>query len=545
MSIRVFGKGRGRVVALVAMLSTCLLAAAAHAEPEKGVVVPDLGGFDLGQAQSAVLRAGLKVGAVHEISPERLHALVLAYYPDKFPDAAAYVRTREFGRILQQLPKPGVRAPLGSKVDVTILARRDGKLPPQPAFRLEPVPLPPIRAPETAVESPATVPEENVEPVGAPPAPVPVAAAPPASQPPSAVPAEAAQPAREPQPVRQPQPVRTPEADAPAAARTDEEAAPARAEDAREERPSTPPDWRGLGPQDGRDKPAETVLVKGSPDAPAIAPEGDPQVVPTLVGLDVHDADQLARQSEMTLYIERVPGHPVGRVLEQIPAAGAGRPGKGIVKVIITAGGDYAAPRQPAAPAVFVPEVDVPDVLDRTQPQAWRILEAVGFLVREVAAKRGLPGRVVDQRPAMGTRAPRGSPVTIYIGPGKIEPRDPHTPRRAAAPRSAPAAAMPTSPAGAPQPITPAPGTRLPEDASIPLGFSWRPIVGATAYTLEVEEQSPEGNWLPNERRTVRTTATTLDLVRLDTAARRAFRWRVRVVKDGRVGPPSAWVGLK
>jgi hypothetical protein len=335
-----------------------------------------------------------------------------------------------------------------------------------------------------------------------------------------------------------------PQAQLPAAPNEDQETQQPPRDDTREEALPGRPDWRGVGPQDGRDKPAETIYVDASPDAARVAPQGNRETVPELIGLDVNDADQLARQSEMTLYIERVPGHPVGRVLEQIPSAGAARPGKGIIKVIITAGGDYATPQQLGAPAVFVSEVDVPDVLDRTQPQAWRILEAVGFLVREVAAKRGLAGRVVDQRPAMGTRAPRGSAITIYIGPGTVERRDPHTPRQTPGARTAPAA-MPKSPAGAPQPITPAPGTQLPEDASVPLGFSWRAIVGATAYTLEVEERSAEGNWLPNERRTVRSTATTLDLVRLDTAERRAFRWRVRVVKDGRVGPPSAWIELK
>jgi len=313
-----------------------------------------------------------------------------------------------------------------------------------------------------------------------------------------------------------------------------------------------------------KDAPVEAA---GSPDAPRKAAKADPGRVPEMVGLDLAEAEMLIRDAKMTLHVERVPGHPVGKVLKQMPAGGSKRPPAGAVKVVITAGGDFESP-MPAAPAVYVGEITVPGLLDRTKLQAERIVVALGLDVDFREAKRGLAGRVVDQKPAAGQKVAKGGIVTLWIGPGGEDSADcdvppplgPIQPGKDGAPGKAepkkadpkkapetPKAPLEPGPlaAGVPQLVSPGVNTPIPAGEKVPVGFTWRGVTGASAYILEIEEMGAEGRWMPLARKPARTTAVLMDVERLDPRGTSRLRWRVTAVIGGRHGTASKWVTLK
>ena len=316
--------------------------------------------------------------------------------------------------------------------------------------------------------------------------------------------------------------------------------------------------------------------AEGSPDAPRKAAKPDPSMVPELVGLDLAEAEMLVRDSQMRLHVERVPGHPVGKVLEQKPGGGTKRPQGGMIKVVITAGGDFES-RTPGPPAVYVESMAIPSLLDRTKAQAERIVVALGLEVDFREAKSGLAGRVVDQKPGAGEKVARGGLVTLWIGPGAKDDADCEVPpplgplgagdkptaakgdgaksdaakadaekaKKDATPKSDKPLAPGPLPGGAPRLVSPAAGTKIPAGAKVPVGFTWQGIKSANAYILEVEEMGAEGRWLPLARKPSRTTAVLMDVERLDPKGESKLRWRVTAVMSGRRGPASKWVVLK
>jgi len=332
---------------------------------------------------------------------------------------------------------------------------------------------------------------------------------------------------------------------------------------------------RAAAPEDGRVPPpapaADTSLpvdtspaprvASGSPDAPRVAPPADPDKVPALGGLELAEAEQLVREAKMKLYVERVGGHPIGRVLEQIPAAGSPRPAGDVIKVIVTAGGDFQG-ELPGAPVAYLARIEVPSLLDRTVLQARRILADLSLTIREEQAKRGLAGRVMDQMPPAGAKVAKGGVVRVWIAPddanakptvvtppplGPLHPAPAGAGQAKTSPKKAPQA-LPLQPGplpgGIPQPISPGVNTSLPKEASVPVGFTWRGVKGATAYLLEIEEEGAEGRWMANARKPSRTTAVLLDVERLDPKLEKRLRWRVRAVIGGREGKPSKWILL-
>ncbi|MDA1194714.1 MAG: PASTA domain-containing protein [Planctomycetota bacterium] len=303
--------------------------------------------------------------------------------------------------------------------------------------------------------------------------------------------------------------------------------------------------------REDRPAPDAPKVAEGSPDAPRPAPKPDRNRVPDMLGLELAEAEHLARQSEMSLHVERVAGHPIGRVLEQVPVGGAPRPPGGMLKVVITAGGDFES-RMPGPPAVHVDAIGLPDLLDRTRLQAERIVEALGLRVEFKDAERGLPGRVVDQKPAAGAEVPKGSFVTLWIGPGSAEgeaPVAPPGPTDVPDKPKDPAPEAPLDPGplprGVPEPVSPSTNTPIPPGESVPVGFTWRGVDGANAYLLEVEEMGAEGRWLPLARKPARTTAVLMDVERIDARGTSQLRWRVTAVIGGRRGTPSDWIVLK
>jgi hypothetical protein len=241
--------------------------------------------------------------------------------------------------------------------------------------------------------------------------------------------------------------------------------------------------------------------------------------------------------------VDRVPGHPVGRVTRQRPLPGTASSPGGVVRVSVTAGGDRPGDAPPPVPYTLG-HVEVPDLLDRTGPQAARILEDVGLVaaIDERRAASGPPDRVADQRPAAGTVAAKGTTVHLTLGPPASAPPS------AGPPTVAPPVSSPSAPGSspsalrAPEPIAPAEGTAVPGDRLLPLGFAWRAVDGADAYLVEVEERGPEG-WLPTLRKPSRTSALTAEVERLCPRPG-DLRWRVSALRSGRAGPASVWVNL-
>jgi beta-lactam-binding protein with PASTA domain len=298
-------------------------------------------------------------------------------------------------------------------------------------------------------------------------------------------------------------------------------------------RPETPPP--APSPAEPVVPPQEAV---GSPDAPTPTPEVSPDAVPALLGLSIVDAEHLAASAKMQLHPERVAGHPVGTVLTQTPAPGAPRPPGGVIKVTVAAGGDHLAELAPP-PMVEVLEIGVPDLLDRTEPQARRILTDMGLVPVVQEAPRGPAGRVADQQPAAGTVVRKGSQVIVRVAPSA--PARPTSPPSAPAP---PSEQAPTPATGdTPAPLSPAAGTLMGPDRHMSVGFTWRPLRGADAYVAEVEELGPDG-WMPIARGVTRTNVGVLEIERLSPTPG-VLRWRVRGVTKGRQGKPCAWVVLR
>ncbi len=198
--------------------------------------------------------------------------------------------------------------------------------------------------------------------------------------------------------------------------------------------------------------PAPDASAVPAPGAPPPVPD-DGARVPDLAGLALTDAQDLARRLGVELVVQRVPGHPVGRVVSQDVPAGAPIPPGKAIPVRVTAGGDQPG-ETPPKPAAEVADVMVPAILDRTPPVARRILEEMGLAVRLETADHGMPGLVVDQKPAAGERVAKGTEVAIYVGPMPGAPAPPAAPTPDATP--APPPAPPPSPPPAANPPPPA-----------------------------------------------------------------------------------------
>jgi beta-lactam-binding protein with PASTA domain len=494
------------ILGVAGVLAGATLAAARPARAED-LPLPVVTGLPLDEAVRAVRRAGFVPGRVYEVVfPNHRLGLVVQQRPDP-----------------ERTPRYGRGEPIDFRVSALTAGRPEGRPYVEVARETRPADAAPTHPERTG---PAPVPA----PIPPPPAPPAATVAPPPEPEASAVPPPAG--AGPTVPVL--------EAVAPEAAQPGPVEAPS-------EPPLAPPP-EAAAPTGGPTGP-EAV---GSPDAPreAVVREGE---IPTFLGLSLVDAEGLARRAGLQLYVERVPGHPVGRVLSQEPAAASARGAGDVVKVRVTAGGDAAGTTPPPASA-GVADVTVPDVLDRQPLQARRILEDVGLAVAEEEASSGPPGRVVDQVPSVGALVPKGSTVRIRVVPAGATAR-PYVPPAAATPSPPPPApsapapapdACPPPPAGrivAPVPVSPPAQTELPAERTLPVGFTWKAVAGADGYVLEVEERGAEA-WLPSVRRPVRSTAATLDVERLG-ATPGPLRWRVRAVAGGREGPPCPWVVLR
>jgi len=128
--------------------------------------------------------------------------------------------------------------------------------------------------------------------------------------------------------------------------------------------------------------------------------------MPTVVGLTLAEARTRLRERDLTASIELVASgtREAGTVLAQTPVTGA-QLRRGMTVTIRVAG----------PPA----KIEVPDVTGADESSARQQLAAAGFRVAavdEAVADASQDGLVIDESPAPGTRAAKGSTVTISVG---------------------------------------------------------------------------------------------------------------------------------
>jgi len=131
--------------------------------------------------------------------------------------------------------------------------------------------------------------------------------------------------------------------------------------------------------------------------------------VPKVVGLQQSAAQRRLHSAGLAARIRYVPSQqPSGRVIAQSAAPGKSVPKGSKVRLAVSLG--------PSATSTAVP-----DVVGQDQQTATSTLQDAGFRVQAITVPPPDPsqsGRVVDEQPAGGTRAPDGSTVTIYVGSG-------------------------------------------------------------------------------------------------------------------------------
>src|SRR5205823_2628424 len=129
--------------------------------------------------------------------------------------------------------------------------------------------------------------------------------------------------------------------------------------------------------------------------------------VPNVVGQPASSAKAALRAAGLVPAEFKVPGaEPKGTVTAQKPVANQRAPRGSKVRLAVSLG--------PSATTTAVP-----DVVGQDQQTATSKLQDAGFRVQVITVPPPDPnqsGRVVDEQPAGGTRAPDGSTVTIYVG---------------------------------------------------------------------------------------------------------------------------------
>jgi serine/threonine-protein kinase len=130
--------------------------------------------------------------------------------------------------------------------------------------------------------------------------------------------------------------------------------------------------------------------------------------VPSVVGLNQRTAVRKLQSAGLGARIAYVAStNPAGQVVAQNPSPGSSVAKGSRVRLNVSVG-----PKpQPSRP--------VPDVTGQDEQTATTALEQAGFVVDafdEATTDPSQDGLVVDEEPAGGTSAPKGSVVTIYIG---------------------------------------------------------------------------------------------------------------------------------
>jgi serine/threonine-protein kinase len=214
-------------------------------------------------------------------------------------------------------------------------------------------------------------------------------------------------------------------------------------------------------------KPAGTVIAQ-SPEAGFLVDKGgsinltvskglEMTVVPQIIGQSQQEAEAALKDAKLVIgqVITRDVNLPTGQVLAMQPQPGAQVPAGTKVTLVVASG-----------------QVQVPDLRGKTQEEAIKALQVLGFSVGleprdDPACIPGNPAsscdKVIDQRP-INQLAPRGSTVVIVIA------RVPASPTPAPSPTQgfSPPPTLPPSPEPSPSPSPQASPTAAPAPAPAP-----------------------------------------------------------------------------
>jgi serine/threonine-protein kinase len=167
-----------------------------------------------------------------------------------------------------------------------------------------------------------------------------------------------------------------------------------------------PSDTEPAGQVLAQEPAAGTAVPRGTTVTLTVS-SGKPKVaVPDVAGKDATEAANILGQQGFRVRTQREPSDTVaeGTVIRTDPPAGSDADKGSTVTIVVSSG-----------PA----DVEVPSVVGMTQADATAALEAAGFQVvvqNQTVVDAADVGRVIDQSPNAGTRAPRGSTVTITVG---------------------------------------------------------------------------------------------------------------------------------
>jgi beta-lactam-binding protein with PASTA domain len=129
--------------------------------------------------------------------------------------------------------------------------------------------------------------------------------------------------------------------------------------------------------------------------------------VPNVVGLQQAPAQRQLHAAGLGASVRYVASQqPSGRVLSESPVAGATVKKGSNVRISVSLGPNATT-------------AQVPDVVGQDQQTATTTLQDAGFQIQVIMVPPPDPsqsGIVIDEEPAGGTRAPKGSTVTIYVG---------------------------------------------------------------------------------------------------------------------------------
>jgi len=148
-------------------------------------------------------------------------------------------------------------------------------------------------------------------------------------------------------------------------------------------------------------KEPDDVVVQGTTIVLTVSKGVERVTVPNVVDKTEQEANQILTTAGFTVTTQRADNDtvPAGKVISQTPKDGT-KVDKGSAVTIVVSNGP--------------PKVQVPNLQCKTRKQANDLLAAKGLQVKFVGNDRF----VVDQDPAPGTSAPKGSVVTAYTGPG-------------------------------------------------------------------------------------------------------------------------------
>jgi serine/threonine-protein kinase len=132
--------------------------------------------------------------------------------------------------------------------------------------------------------------------------------------------------------------------------------------------------------------------------------------VPDVEGKTLEQARLALRRAGLVIEIRYVPSdQPSGTVVAQAQRAGTTATRGGHLLVTVSEGGSTSGGSL----------VTVPDVVGQDEASAQARLQSAGFAAVVEDLPAGDPaedGKVVDEQPAAGTKAPKGSQIIIYVG---------------------------------------------------------------------------------------------------------------------------------